>query len=149
MPPKLHCVHSQGRDETHTRQAEKHSSESLIFPSGRTGLSGERRTPGPTGMPGTTALTHAHQCPPFLQVKRTKPLADGFSWTINAQAGFLVAPLISLLPCHKAIHQLAVKYIYGALLILVYTANLIFFKLSVSDSGQAYMIQCVKPVKVS
>ena len=86
-----------------------------IFPSGRTGSSGERRTPRPAGMPGTTALTHPHQCPPFLQVKSAKPLADGFSGTINAQAGFLVTPLIPLLPCHKQATDVVMFILRGKL----------------------------------
>ena len=101
MPLRQRFVHSQGRWEAQTWRAEERSSESLISLSGRMGSSGERWTPRPTGMPGTTALTHPHQCPPFLQVKSTKPLTDGFSWTINAQAGFLVTPLIPLLSRHK------------------------------------------------
>lgn len=76
-------------------------SERPFAPSTLTGPSRERRPPRPAGMPGTTALTHPHQRPPLLQVKSTKPLADGFPGTIDAQARFLVTPLIPLLPCHR------------------------------------------------
>ena len=100
------------------------------------GSSGERRTPRAAGMPGTTAHTHPHQCPPFFQVHSTKPLADGFSGTINAQARFLVTPLIPLLPCHRNNLPTVALFIFkGKLecLLLVYTIyfNHLVYNLSI------------------
>ena len=107
------------------------------------GSSGERRTPRAAGMPGTTAHTHPHQCPPFFQVHSTKPLADGFSGTINAQARFLVTPLIPLLPCHRntmpILSQLYLRE--NSFLFLLYTTDPIRFKISRSCSGKEYMRQ--------